>query len=230
MNNAVEDKDPFAVVLLDSEMPVMDGNQFAELIKSNPRFNDSYIVMMTNNAHYSADELTKYGLSTSIRKPIRYNVLHNRLSEVVTHTLKRRETLEPVITMSNDSKRVSEKKILLVEDNKTNQVVALALLKKFGYKADVANDGSEGIKALAKTDYDLVFMDCQMPIIDGFEATRRIRKGDADVINPKVKIVAMTANAMSGDKERCLKAGMNDYISKPVQPKLLKEMLEKYLS
>ena len=121
---------------------------------------------MTNNAHYSADELTKYGLSTSIRKPIRYNVLHNRLSEVVTHTLKHRETLEPVITMSNDSKRVSEKKILLVEDNKTNQVVALALLKKFGYKADVANDGSEGIKALAKTDYDLVFMDCQMPIIE----------------------------------------------------------------
>ena len=231
MNSAVENEDPFAVVLLDAEMPVMDGNQFAELIKNNPRFSDSHIVMMTSNAHYTADELIKYGLTTSLRKPIRYNLLHNRLSEVISNNVKTIKTLEPVIAISSDANnKVSEKKILLVEDNKTNQVVALALLKKLGYKADVANDGSEGIKALAKSDYNLVFMDCQMPIIDGFEATKRIRKGDAGVINPNVTIVAMTANAMSGDKERCLSAGMNDYISKPVQPKLLKEMLEKYLS
>ncbi len=231
MNTAVDDNDPYSIVLLDAEMPVMDGNQFAELIKVNPRFSDSRIVMMTNNALYRLSDLNKYGLATSIRKPIRYKQLHDIIVDIINNNINKQKLAKPVISLpSETTKMAAEKRILLVEDNKTNQVVALALLKKLGYKADVANDGSEGIKALAKSEYDLVFMDCQMPIIDGFEATRRIRNGDANVINPKVTIVAMTANAMSGDKERCMKAGMDDYLSKPVQPKLLKEILEKYLS
>jgi len=129
------------------------------------------------------------------------------------------------------TRRVEERasrRILLVEDNVTNQVLALALLKKHGFRADVAGNGCEAIEALARADYDLVLMDCQMPEMDGFEATRRIR-GDAPVRNPRVPIIAMTANAMQGDRELCLAAGMNDYLAKPIQSGQLAVVLDCWL-
>ena len=122
----------------------------------------------------------------------------------------------------------TKKKLLVVEDNKTNQKVVLAMLKKLGYTADIANDGAEALNILAYKYYDLIFMDCQMPIIDGLEATRRIRKGEG-VVDPKVTIVALTANAMASDKAKCFEVGMNDFLSKPVTPKDIAGILEKWL-
>jgi len=122
----------------------------------------------------------------------------------------------------------ASRRILLVEDNATNQVLALALLKKHGFRADVAGNGREAIEALARADYDLVLMDCQMPEMDGFEATRRIRS-TAPVRNPRVPIIAMTANAMQGDRELCLATGMNDYIAKPIQSGQLAVVLDCWL-
>jgi signal transduction histidine kinase/ActR/RegA family two-component response regulator len=124
-----------------------------------------------------------------------------------------------------------EAEILLVEDNPINQMVAQKMLEKLGLKADVANNGAEALKALSETAYDLVLMDCQMPEMDGFDATREIRKQAIKALNDKpLPVIAMTANVMSGDRERCLEVGMDDYIGKPVQVDKLEEVLRKWLS
>jgi len=120
--------------------------------------------------------------------------------------------------------------ILLVEDNKTNQFVAYSMLKKLGYKTDLASNGFECIEALKKKEYSAVFMDCQMPDMDGLETTIEIRSGKAGVINPEILIIALTAHAMDGDREKCIKAGMNDYIAKPVRMKEVDELLKRWLN
>ncbi|NWH03667.1 ABC transporter substrate binding protein [Desulfobacter latus] len=121
-------------------------------------------------------------------------------------------------------------RILLAEDNITNQIVAKAILEKSGYYVDAVANGIEAVRSLEKIPYDLVLMDLQMPELDGFEATRMIRNAVSKVIHPDIPVIAMTANAMAGDREKCLNAGMNDYISKPVDPIILVEKIEKWLN
>jgi PAS domain S-box-containing protein len=120
-------------------------------------------------------------------------------------------------------------RILVAEDNTINQKVAQAMIKKMGYDVDIVANGQETINALQLVPYDLVLMDCQMPEMDGFEATRRIRQEESRVINPRIPIIAMTASAMSGDREKCLRAGMDDFIAKPVRKEELEEMLSGWL-
>jgi two-component system sensor histidine kinase/response regulator len=119
-------------------------------------------------------------------------------------------------------------RILLAEDNIINQTVALAFLEKLGYRADVVANGQEVLHALERIPYDLVFMDCQMPEMDGFEATAVIRRPDSPVLNHDIPIIAMTAYAMKGDREKCIAAGMNDYLAKPIQAEKLAEALERW--
>jgi CheY-like chemotaxis protein/HPt (histidine-containing phosphotransfer) domain-containing protein len=119
-----------------------------------------------------------------------------------------------------------ESRILIVEDNPTNRAVALAQLDRLGYQADAATDGAQAVDALERGNYDLVLMDCQMPVMDGFEATRLIRQSN----HPELPIIALTADAMSGDQEKCIREGMNDYLSKPVELRQLAEVLAKWLS
>ena len=119
--------------------------------------------------------------------------------------------------------------ILLVEDNLTNQKVALGILRKLGLGADAVAHGEEAIKALESIPYDLVLMDIQMPVMDGYEATAQIRNPQSKVLDHNVPVIAMTANAMTGDREKCLEAGMNDYVSKPVNSRALAEALDKWL-
>jgi CheY-like chemotaxis protein len=122
-------------------------------------------------------------------------------------------------------------KVLLVEDNPINQMVAQKMLEKVGLKAKLANNGVEALQCLQDDVFDLVLMDCQMPEMDGFDATREIRKLKIKALNQKpLPVVAMTANVMSGDRERCLEVGMNDYIGKPVQREQLESILHKWLS
>jgi CheY-like chemotaxis protein len=122
----------------------------------------------------------------------------------------------------------SKIRILLAEDNITNQKVALAILGKLGYSADAVADGKEAVRELEHIPYDIVLMDCQMPEMNGYEATGIIRSQNSNVMNHDVVIIAMTANATKSDREGCLKAGMNDYVSKPVVPSELAETLDKW--
>jgi CheY-like chemotaxis protein len=120
-------------------------------------------------------------------------------------------------------------RLLLVEDNLVNQKFALMLLNKFGYQVDIAENGLEALSLLAQHPYTLVLMDCQMPVMDGYEASRAIRAGKAGVLNPDIPIIAMTANAMLGDKEMALNTGMDDYLSKPIQPLRLAQTIRFWL-
>lgn len=117
----------------------------------------------------------------------------------------------------------------MADDSATNQFVALKMLERLGYVADVAANGEEVLAALRGIPYDLILMDCQMPVVDGFEATRRIRRGEAGSVRASTPVIAMTAHAMEGDRQRCLEAGMNDYLSKPVGPSTLSEVLGRWL-
>ena len=130
-------------------------------------------------------------------------------------------------SINEDAKRMI--RILVAEDNPINQKVAQAMLKKMGLSADVVANGRRAVDALATNAYDLVLMDCHMPDMDGFEATRIIRQDGSKALNPEVPIIAMTAATMQGDRERCIKAGMNEFIAKPVQQKELAKMLAKWL-
>ena len=155
--------------------------------------------------------------------------MHQCLATPTKHDKRDENKDNAVDTLLNQQKKSSQARILLVEDNEVNQTVALAMLTKAGYKADVAFNGAAAIELLQKKIYDLVLMDCQMPIMDGFEATRRLRVSEETAANRSVPVIAMTANAMNGDRERCLSAGMDDYLPKPVKPAELKQMLVKYL-
>jgi CheY-like chemotaxis protein/HPt (histidine-containing phosphotransfer) domain-containing protein len=120
-------------------------------------------------------------------------------------------------------------RILVAEDNATNREVALAQLQKLGYKAGAVTNGAEALQALREADYDAVLMDCEMPEMDGYEAVRQIREGRTGTRNPRIPIIALTADAMRGDRDKCLQAGMSDYLAKPVEPQHLAEILEKWL-
>ena len=138
--------------------------------------------------------------------------------------------MQSVNIFSDNTKRRSKKKLLLVEDNITNQLVAEVTLKKLGYHlVDVVSNGLDANDSLKKTPYDLVFMDLQMPVLDGLNATRIIREKKSNVLNYNIPIIAMTANAMKGDREKCIEVGMTDYISKPIDPEIVLNKLNKWI-
>jgi len=230
LRQAVSEGDPYRVALLDMLMPEMDGRELSMLIKQDPGISSTRLILLTSLGHRGdAAWIQKAGFSGYLTKPIRQSQLHDCLAmvagldaEAVSQTL---ITRHQVAEANRRNVR-----ILLVEDNYTNQEVALAILKKLGYKVDLVNNGIEAIAALEQKQYQLVLMDCQMPMMDGFEAARTIRSGVTSVLNSAVPIIAMTANAMQGDKERCIQSGMDDYIAKPVQPKDLVEKLSLWLS
>jgi len=230
LRQAVAEGDPYRVALLDMLMPEMDGRELSMLIKQDPGISSTRLILLTSLGHRGdAAWIQKAGFSGYLTKPIRQSQLHDCLAMVaglgadaVSQTL---ITRHQVAEANRRNVR-----ILLVEDNYTNQEVALAILKKLGYRVDLVNNGIEAIAALEQKQYQLVLMDCQMPMMDGFEAARTIRSGSTSVLNSAVPIIAMTANAMQGDKERCIQSGMDDYIAKPVQPKDLVEKLSLWLS
>jgi CheY-like chemotaxis protein len=179
-----------------------------------------------------AEHFKKLGFSAYLTKPVKKTQLFDCLRIVTGETSSaRKATSRQIITQHSISedhrKRV---RILLAEDNIVNQKIALRILeKKLGYHADVVNNGKEAIKQLERFDYDLVLMDCQMPGMDGYEATSTIRDLNSGVQKHNIPIIAMTANAMKGDREKCLAAGMNDYVAKPINVKKLAETIEHYI-
>lgn len=229
---ACRDRDPFHIALVDNVMPDLDGAELGRRIKEDQEICSTRLVMMTSlGQRGDAAQMGRIGFSGYLTKPLRQAHLRECLALVMgrqeTMNEKAAHTLVTRHTVTESLKHRT--RILLAEDNKTNQLVTVKILEKLGYRADAVADGRNAVNALRRVAYDLVLMDCQMPEMDGFEATRRIRSGEAGTLNPDVPIVAITAHAMKGDRERCLEAGMTDYLSKPIQPEELRDMLDRWL-
>ncbi|MEW5733298.1 MAG: response regulator [Thermodesulfobacteriota bacterium] len=224
--------DPVDLAILDMQMPGMDGRELGKAIKQHPGFASIPLVMLSSLAEpEEARILLAEGFSAYLRKPIRQTTLFECLAKVF-----RKEHAAFGSHLSRDSKssfmlRANHQgaHILVVEDNTVNQKVAVRTLEKCGWSAEAVADGREAVMALRTIPYDLVLMDCQMPEMDGYQATRVIRDPSSGVINPRIPIIAMTAHAMKGDREKCLEAGMDDYIAKPLNPEALAGIVDKWL-
>ncbi len=236
----------FKVAFLDMQMPEMDGAMLGKSIRENTAFDDTRLVMMTSmSSRGDAQLFADLGFDAYFPKPTTTSdlfdalavvlaggdVLKNASPLVTQHYLR---SLDRNDTQKNRAQWPKDARLLLVEDNHINQVVALSLLEDIGLHADVAGNGKEALQALegAKDSkpYTLILMDCQMPEMDGYEATRQIRQGKVGKECKNITIVAMTANAMKGDKEKCLAAGMTDYLSKPINGEMLEDKLREYLT
>jgi len=235
MHKAAEAGDPYRIVLLDQEMPGMDGSEVGRRIKADPQLATTILVMITSLARRGdVAGLKQIGFVGYLPKPVRQQQLHDCLKLVLAQDLEIQTGTPPVkepdvITRHTVAESAAQKvRILLAEDNAINQKVAQHMLKTLGYKADIVADGREAVRALEMINYDLVLMDCQMPELDGFEATAIIRGNSSRVFNHEVPIIALTANALQEDRERCLAAGMNDYLAKPVKKNELAEILVKW--
>ncbi len=233
LREAAEQGDPFRVALLDQQMPGMDGSELGRLIKADQLLESTLMIMMTSlGRRGDAAALEQIGFAGYLTKPVRQNHLYDCIALALCRADQNPEDpLLPVIVTRHSVVESAKQgiRILLAEDNVINQKVAQALLDKLGYKADVVANGLEAVRALEFINYDLVLMDCLMPEMDGFAATAMIRSEHSNVLNHAVPVIAMTANAMMGDREECIEAGMNDYLTKPVKKEELAEVLGKWL-
>jgi signal transduction histidine kinase/DNA-binding response OmpR family regulator/HPt (histidine-containing phosphotransfer) domain-containing protein len=230
---ALDESDPFRIAILDMQMPGMDGAELARVIKADERLAGTRLVMLTSLVmRGDAGKMEEIGFSAYLTKPVRGEELKGALSLALTEGDGRPTSIVTRHTARETLNLFAGRKahILLAEDNITNQQVALGILRKFGLSADAVANGLEALKALEKIPYDLVLMDLQMPEMDGIEATRRIRAPESAVANHLIPVIAMTAHAMQGDRERCLEAGMNDYVTKPVDPEALARVLARWLT
>jgi two-component system sensor histidine kinase/response regulator len=218
---------PFSLILLDAQMPDMDGFTVVERIKQNARLSKSVVIMLTS-AGFRGDaaRCRELGIQGYLTKPIKRSDLLEAI-KVVLGSQTGAEASPPLVTVHSLRESRGRLRILLAEDNRVNQVLAVRLLEKRGHEVTVAGNGEEALEALDRQAFDLVLMDVQMPEMDGLQATAAIRKGEMNT-GKHIPIVAMTAHAMAGDKERCLEAGMDEYMTKPIRPEQLVDVLNRY--
>jgi signal transduction histidine kinase/CheY-like chemotaxis protein len=226
---AVKAGAPYGIVFLDHSMPEVDGESLAKSIRAVPEFATTPLVMLTSlGAAGDAARMQELGFSAYLVKPVRRTHLENCVSTLLGSPSPRDLLARTGIitnSMLEHGSELRSARILLAEDNVVNQRVAVGLLRKLGYSCELAANGLEALQALETRVFDLVLMDCQMPECDGYEATRRIR-----AMGLAVPIVAMTANAMAGDRERCLASGMDDFLTKPVSAATLQAALERWFT
>jgi CheY-like chemotaxis protein len=223
--------EPFALILMDMHMPEMDGFELIERIRQTRGSSAATIMMLTSAGHRGdAIRCQELGVAAYLLKPIRQSELREAIARVLGG--REQQGAIPLITRYSlqDAREPSASmRVLLVEDNAVNQRLASRLLEKRGHSVFVAGNGLEALEALEKEGFDLVLMDVQMPVMDGLEATVAIRKkeGTSGIHLP---VVALTAHAMKGDREKCLAAGMDGYLTKPIRPQELDELLRSYLA
>jgi PAS domain S-box-containing protein len=216
LRQAMDEGCPYSVAIIDMQMPTLDGLALARKIKTDPQLKSTRLILLTPFGRpVPRDELKAADIAASCFKPVRQSALFDCLVQALTRPGNAGESqkLEPFMR-STAPVTFQNERILLAEDNSVNQQVALGNLRKLGYSADVVANGFEVLHALESQRYDIILMDCQMPDLDGYETTRQIRQREGKASH--TWIIAMTANVMDGDREKCLAAGMDDYISKPL--------------
>jgi CheY-like chemotaxis protein len=223
-------------VIADYQMPGMDGPTLASAVKADPALSGVLFILLTSVGHWrELKVLEGASVDACLVKPVR----RTKLIETLTAAWLKKRPIRaelagvPAAPSLVDTKHLNvsrqgvEVRALVVEDNTINQQVALLMLKKLGIRADVAGNGREGVKMLGVRPYDIAFVDCQMPIMNGYEAVVEIRRLPG--LNQHVPIIAMTADAMDGSRERCLAAGMDDFITKPLERADFFHVLERWL-
>jgi signal transduction histidine kinase/DNA-binding response OmpR family regulator/HPt (histidine-containing phosphotransfer) domain-containing protein len=227
MRAALAGGQPYAVAMLDFHMPGMDGLDLARAIAADPALAATRLIMLSSVSHAGQDGAVRAaGVAATLLKPVRQSVLYNRLLSVLGTAPPAASAPRPPEPRPGGAP--AHQRVLVVEDNTVNQHVAVRMLERLGCRADVAANGREALDVLGRDAYDAVLMDCQMPEMDGFTATAAIRGREAGS-GRHVPIIAMTANALRGDRERCLAAGMDDYLSKPVTLESLAAALGRWL-
>ncbi|MDH3237576.1 MAG: response regulator [Deltaproteobacteria bacterium] len=222
---------PFDIAILDYNMPDIDGLKLAGAIKQDPSLSGTRLILLSSiGIRGDGRKARETGISGYLTKPVRQSVLFDCLATVAGgDDIGAEETMVTQYTVLGERKKI-EGRILLVEDNAMNQQVTLEMLKVLGTQADVAGNGQEALDAIAREPYDLVLMDCQMPVLDGYEATRILRAREKEIGGGRLTVVALTANALPGDSDRCLTVGMDDYLSKPFTIQKLHETLAKWIA
>ncbi|OAN50430.1 sensor protein gacS [Paramagnetospirillum marisnigri] len=225
MTRAAADGRPWQVALIDAQMPIVSGTDMVRMIRAIPMLTATKVIITSSQGVVERDESCP--IDAFLHKPLRQNTVLDTIARLLG-LLERQAPTRPAATPEAPADTATAKRlrILVAEDNPVNQQVALGLLRKLGHSVDVVGDGAEAVEAVRLLPYDLVLMDVQMPEMDGLEATRVIRRLPSQ--SSQVPIVAMTANAMRGDDQICLDAGMNGYISKPIDRQKLAEVLARY--
>jgi len=230
--------DPYRIAIVAHDVPDMPVEAFAVAVKSDPRVSDVVLVMLTSLGQQGdAERLRSVGFDAYLTKPTRPSQLVDVVSAV--WSVKRRGAREVFVTRhtimearahgaTSNPDAPPRARVLVAEDNVVNQRVAVRLLETLGCSVDVAGSGVEAIKMLEAGEYDLVLMDCQMPEMDGYEATREIRRRESRA-GGRTKIVAMTAHALAGDREKCVEAGMDDFVTKPVRRDTLADVIDRFV-
>jgi CheY-like chemotaxis protein len=224
---------PFKLVLTDVHMPEMDGFALVERMKASPHLAGAVIVMLTSGRQQGdVSRCREMGISVYLTKPVRRAELRSAMFAALAGRARIHKTIVPEPLTASEALHErgagSGLHILLTEDNVVNQRVALRILQKAGHRVEIAGNGREALAALSKEpDFDLILMDVQMPEMDGFEATAAIRLRESGS-GVRIPIIALTAHAMKGVQERCLDAGMDGYVSKPIRPRELLELVGKY--
>ena len=234
---AAREGSPYGLAVLDMQMPGMDGMQLAQQVSDDPDIAPTRTILLTSiGQRGDGDEARRAGIEVYLTKPVRQSELYDAIATVMGSPDPAGDEDTPLVTRHTLREMNTEHRphLLLAEDNPVNQKVAAAMLERLGYRVDVAQNGLEALEALARNSYAAVLMDVQMPEMDGHEATVEIRRREAALAwqgkGHSTPIIAMTANAMQGDREKALAAGMDDYIAKPVRQEELDEILGRWVS
>ena len=226
---AADRGEPYEVAILDIRMPSMKSISLARRIKADPATASTRLVLLTHKGQLGeVEEARRLGIEAYLTKPVRQSEIHDALAMVMRGPVE-------VSTPAKDAQLVTRHglkeeegaRVLVVEDNAMNQKVTTEMVEKLGYRVDIAEDGSEALEALSRTTYAAVLMDCRMPKLDSYEATKEIRRRESPECH--TPIIALTANAVHGDREKALEAGMDDYVSKPIKLEYLEALLRRWI-